>query len=633
MKKVLLPILALALTVGGYAQVKKMSTTDAFKKAEVTQRFSGEESLANVANSAAMTRTDGELDYTVYDWQTNSAQRSWTITWEDGKANFAFTIGSTDYADRGTAVGTYDANADEWIPSGGRIENEKTGFGSIARYGENGIVVAAHNANTVAVFIIEDKDNFSANSVSAVSYLSATNNPTWPVVMTSGENRDIIHVVATASEVTMQGVKEPMIYFRSTDGGQTWDKQNEILPFMTSDYALSFSSNECYFMETTANNRLSLVVNSRWSDGMVIYSDDNGENWERKVFYNHPDPFGNFGAEGLGFMYPRWVSAAWDNSNKLHIAYEFNGTNGTALDESSSYYPGLGGVGYWNETMPLNPQAVSVGFTGEAGQPFVLDTMYLFQDIYASMWIYSDATHEMFPEYIGYLPTLDENGNPYDPYTATEFGIEDMTAHGSYNCGTVCMPVLCIDPATGEIVVVWCAMDEHNTDGAKHFFKLFARHSSDGGSTWSDMVQLTNDFIYSFTEYVYPQATIINGQLIVAVQADGATGTFVQNDDPDGSDNFYQGLTYDLAELFPTWSVEDNTVNSNISMNVYPNPATDMLNINLSDNSEVVIYNMMGQAVSTFEGKAGNNTIKVDNLNSGVYFIQAGNQTQKFVVK
>ena len=81
----------------------------------------------------------GELDYTTYDWQSNKGAITRTIVWPDGKVNFAYTQAfDGSYSDRGTSIGTYDYATETWTPLGGRIESEKTGFGSIARYGQNG---------------------------------------------------------------------------------------------------------------------------------------------------------------------------------------------------------------------------------------------------------------------------------------------------------------------------------------------------------------------------------------------------------------------------------------------------------------------------------------------------------------
>ena len=243
----------------------------------------------------------------------------------------------------------------------------------------------------------------------------------------------------------------------------------------------------------------------------------------------------------------------------------------------------------------------------------------------------------MLPEYFGYLPALTNDGEWESWYEATEFNIDDRSLHGSYNSGCVAMPVLCTVPGTdgNDMVAVWSCMDENNTDGNGNFFyKLFASYSGDGGRTWETMVHLTNDFLFQYSECVYAQAAVIGTTLVVAAQMDGETGTYVQSDDTEADDNYYQGLTFDLNELFPDAGVNvGESVCHNTHMTLYPNPAVDQLNVTLSKNDEMVVYNIMGQVVLTQEGHAGANTIDISSLNAGVYFVKAGSDTQKFIVK
>ena len=652
MKKLFTLALVLLVTVAGYSQVKSALNKDAMRKV-ATMKQAGRMDIpnvnANVQIQPNMTRVDqAELDYTTYDWQSNAAARTWTIVWPDGKVNFAYTMATTtNFSDRGTGIGTYDAVNDEWIPGESRVENEKTGFGSIARYGEKSIIVAAHTATQCGVYMIEDKDNIDYGNVPAVSYLDPTYDPCWPSVMTSGPNRDIIHVVVTANGADgsslsvpgAEGVNNPIIYFRSKDGGQTWDKQNVILPYMGSDYGLDWGSNVAYWMETTEDNCLALVINNAWSDGMVIYSYDKVETWERKVFYHHPGVHTTFEDS---FMYPRWVSAQWGLGGELMIAYEWNGSTGEP--GSGSYYPGIGGVAFWSETLPyVGPEGHSwyegVGYDptnpmpATPNQPFILDSAYINGDLYAAWPRWSDQTWDN-PAYFGYLAPLDENDNWQSWGEAEAFNIEEFTLHGSYNGGIVCMPVLCTLPGTDgwDMVAIYSMMDEHNTDeNGNYFFKLFASYSGDRGRTWSTPVHLTNDFMLSFTEHVYNQAVVMGNTLIVATQADGKTGTFVQDDDDDSSDNFYAGYIFDLNDLFDGVGISEIEHNTQIS--VYPNPAVNQISVTLNKNAEMTVYNIMGQAVMTVEGHAGANTIDISNLNSGIYFISAGNDTQKFIVK
>ena len=635
MKKLFTLALVLLVATAGYSQVRKASKNDDMRKVSTMQVTKGMETFENVQIEPNMTRTDGELDYTVYDWQSNQGARTWTIVWPDNKINFAYTMATdpTSYADRGTGIGTYDYNNDEWIPLGGRIESEKTGFGSIARYKENGIVIAAHTPSNTGIYIAEDKDNLAPNSVSAALY---TNNGSYthPSVMTSGANRDIIHLFCG----NFDDSTVPALYWRSSDG-QTWDKTEVILPFIE-ECGSDWGTNDYYWMETTEDNCLALVINSAWSDGMVLCSYDNGETWEKKEFYHHPGIHTTFDS---WFMYPRWTSAQWGVDGELCIAYEFNGTTGEP--GSGSYYPGIGGVAFWSENLPYHGETLpqyGVDPTNPMpptpGQPFIMDTSYIMQDIYSSWMLWSNQSHEIWPEFMGYLPPLDEEGNPEGPdyESVTGWNIDDMTLHGSYNSGSVDFPVLAMVPGCNgfDMVAVWSAMDENHTDGAgNYYYKLFASYSGDGGRTWEHQIQLTTDFMWELSECVYSQAAVVGTTLVIAAQFDMYTGTFVMGDDPDADDNYYQGFTFELNDLFPGANVGVPEVSHNTHMAVYPNPAVDQLNITLSQNADITIYNIMGQNVMNVEGHAGANTINISNLTSGVYFVNAGSDTQKFIVK
>ena len=604
MKKLFTISIILLMSIAGYSQVKKVSKNDAKSKVATIQVTKGMECFENVQNEPNMTRTDGELDYTTYDWQTNAGPRNWTIQWPDGKVNFAFTCASDNsFSDRGTAIGTYDSNTDEWIPLGGRIESEKTDFGSIARYRDNGIVVVANTNTACGVYIVEDKDNMAPNSVAPNCYLDPTNEPYCPVVMTSGHEREIIHIIAT-------GYDSKLYYFRSIDGGMTCDKENLILPYLTEEYGSNWSTNVAYWMETTEDNCLALVVNNPWSDGMVLFSYDDGETWERKVFYQHPGINTTF---DYWFMYPRWVSCVRDDNGELRLAYEFNASTGEP--GSDVYDPAVGGVAFWSESLPYHGN----------GLPFITDSEYI-RELWESSPCFQDPPYQLWPEYFGYIGDLEGN---------QEFNIHDFSLHGDYHCGPVAMPVLLKVPGSdSDMVAVWTAIDENNMDSKGNFyFKLWASVSLDGGHTWWNKINLADDFMYQYNECVYPQAAIVGTTLIVVAQMDDETGTFVQSDDLDSSNNYYQGLTFDLYELIPIGPFGTTEEEHNTHITVYPNPAVDRLNVTLNKNTVMMVYNIMGQVVMNIEGHVGANNIDVSNLNSGIYFISAGGDAKKFVVK
>ena len=584
MKKIFTLALVLLVATAGYSQVRKVSKTENFE---------------NVQSEPLMTRSDGELDYTTYDWQTNAGPRNWTIQWPDGKVNFAYNYAALEsLIDLGTGIGTYDVTNDEWIPLDGRIEVEKTSFGSIARFRDNSIVVAANTASSIGVFIVEDKDNLTSHSVQATSYLDGTNDPRWPAVMTSGANRDIIHIIATGY------ADNKLYYFRSRDGGESWDKENVILPYLTEEYGSFWGSHVAYWMETTEDNCLALVVNNPWSDGMVIYSRDDGETWERKLFYHHPGINTTFDD---WFMYPRWTSCVWGANDELRVAYEFNCSTGEP--GSGSYDPAIGGVAFWSESLPHQSN----------GQPFIMDAEYI-RELWDSSPYFHNPPYQIWPEYFGYV--------------ANEY-LDDFSLHGDYKCGPVAMPVLIKVPNYDLwMVAVWISIDENNIDmNGNYYFKLWASVTIDGGHYWWNKVELTDDFMWEFSEFVYPQVAVSDMTLVIAAQCDYETGSHIQNGNIEYTDTYYQGFTFELYELFPIVPFDTPEVEHNTHVTVYPNPAVDQLHVTLSQNADIVIYNIMGQAVMNVEGHVGANSLDISELNAGVYFVKAGSGAQKFVVK
>ena len=646
MKKLLTLALALGLAFTSFAQVQKVASKSVKHVAAQERVYTGTETLQHVGNQPNMTRVDynsQELDYSYYDWQTNTAAKNATMNFPDGCVGFAYTI-STDgnHTDRGTDIIIYNPNTDEWTTTEGKIEEEKTGFGCAARYGENGIVVVSRNAVTLncGVYIIEDKDNLPATGTvkPIIEWTKDDRNIHFPTVMCTGPNHDHIHILFTALNYTDEnGLTNPFFYFRSMDGGQTWDEFMTI-DYLGRDYASAYGSGQdAYFIENTGGNELNIVVNTRRGDGALLTSYDEGNTWERKVYYKHPNIDGDF--TDSWYMYPRWTSALKDNNGKLRLAFEFGG--GTGEISSTNYYPGIGGVAYWSESMPYADTQTHAAYGYDPnnpmpptpGQPFIMDSAYMYNDIYAAWPRWSDQTWDN-PAYFGYLAPLDEEGNWQSWEEAEEFNIEDFTLHGSYNGGICEMPVLLMTPAQDLMVAVWISMDEHNMDELGNFyFKLFTSCSEDGGLTWSRPQHITNDFMLTYTEFVYPQAALTNNKLIITAQVDGCSDTNLLGDDPDPTDNYFMGLIYDLEDLFGYDGIGEGPVMNNTTLSVYPNPVSERLTVNLNQEDEVVIYNMMGQTVSSFQGHTGINTVDVSNLSSGIYFISAGSATQKFVVK
>lgn len=78
-------------------------------------------------------------------------------------------------------------------------------------------------------------------------------------------------------------------------------------------------------------------------------------------------------------------------------------------------------------------------------------------------------------------------------------------------------------------------------------------------------------------------------------------------------------------------SVEENS--SELNINIYPNPAKDKLHIGFNNETKgnIVITNQLGQVVKEMNIDGKEITIDIEDLTSGIYFINVSNQRMKFL--
>lgn len=642
MKKVFTLALVMAMTITTFAQVKgvKRQLQKDLTPAQAVQVTGMEELSATYPAQARNMMTAPEettLSFTAYDWQTNAASRNFTAVWPDGFAVVCYTQATQQsFSDRGTGLAIWDPAVGEWEFTETRVEGIKTGFGSIARYKENGLVVAAHTATDLRIFLVEDFREGNRNFGEGITLPMASGvDGTHPAVQCSGENLDIVNVLAANFQNTTPYYNEAIFYWRYENG--TWTKQCELLPNLDATHITDGGTNNYHFVlyDPAKPNRVAFVLDTPRADGKVVVSEDNGDSWTDRVFYQHPGIDVTY--EG-SFLYPRWVDAHFDADDNVNIVYEWNGSSGEPT--SGSYYPTLGGVSFWSESLPKNEMCI--GGIGNVGEPFIMDSTYLEWDLYRSEWYWEDAEHDPLPEYFGELQILDAAYNVFpwweEEYPETYYWVNlDLKEHGSYNSGIAAFPSMHIDG--DRIFAFWSMIAGDETvfyDQGRNKYRLFACMSDDRGRTWHTPVHLITDFMALFDEMAY-------GQLVPYVYSDdqgeylwylymndGDSGTYVMfndnGEDPEWDDAYYRAVKVYISFID---EVEENTLTVAPTINVYPNPANGSFNVALNNESDVNIFNTVGQLVKTY-----NNVTTVNvNLESGVYFVNANNQTVKVVVK
>lgn len=646
MKKVFTLVLAMTIVMTSFAQFKSVSRKSVKHEMAKMQAYSGfeERDAANLPMAPRYITTNPEvedLSYTTYDWQSNAGARNFTAVWPDGFAVMCYTQATTtNFSDRGTGLAIWDPAVGEWEYTESRVEGIKTGFGSIARYGENGLVIAAHTATELRIFIVEDFRQGNRDFGEGIVLPMASGvEATHPAVQCSGQNLDIVHVLAANFQKATPYYNEAIFYWRYENG--EWTKECELLPSLDADHITDGGTNNYVFLlcDPAKPNRVSFMVNSPWCDGKAVISEDNGDTWTDKVYFQHPDINYVFPSEGVQLYYPRWTAATFDNNDHMHVVYEYNGTNGGPGD--GGYFTSVGGIGYWNEVLPKNEMCI--GGIGNVGEPFIIDTTYISKDLYESEWYWSDANHDPLPEYIGELEIVDEDGHVISRESSEGYWIDNNTwgDHGAYNSGKAAFPSIFYDKNTNMVYAFWSqiAGDEESvfwdTDLNLHFYRVFCNVSSNGGLTWEGTkMVLTNDVFFegAYDEMVYGQVIPYlyhdseGDYMWYCYQRDTNAGTYVQDDETNPDDNLYSAIK--VYTNFMWDDVEENTVAAPVAMKVYPNPAQGTFAMELNQEADVEIYNAVGQLVKTYKDVK---TLNV-NLEAGIYFVKAGNETQKVVV-
>jgi hypothetical protein len=96
----------------------------------------------------------------------------------------------------------------------------------------------------------------------------------------------------------------------------------------------------------------------------------------------------------------------------------------------------------------------------------------------------------------------------------------------------------------------------------------------------------------------------------------------------------YLKFDYDFIPMEGTTGIS-SVGNANVS--VYPNPVSDVLNINLFEPADIAVYNLTGLLVETRQAASIQTTIPVSGWAKGVYLVKInsanGTQIQKVIVK
>ena len=404
---------------------------------------------------------------TRYDLQTNTACQNRFYLYPDGTMGGVWTRGmdeGTGYAERGTGYNYYDGTT--WGPPPvARIESLRTGWPSYCPLGATGeLVISHHFATFPALILTRQQKGTGTWSEVEIAPPTGAMGIDWPSVITSGPNHEYIHMIILTTPVASGGaiyenLDGAIVYYRSLDGGATWDIAGEILDEMTSADYLGFSADD-YAWASPKGDTIAFVLGGHWTDTFIMASYDNGTTWEKIPILNNGNKMVPSGDETDIFACcDGSVAVEMDKNGVFHVVFGRMRAQGQL--GGRVYFPWTDGMIYWNSTMEMLNDSLDPDTLVAHGQ------------------------------LLGYVleGTVPDSMIVLFPY---------------YGVGMSSYPQITIDD-NDNIFVIWSGLTILNLSPDGYNYRhIWSRASQDLGQTWGEMTDLNGSILYMYREFVFP---------------------------------------------------------------------------------------------------------------------------------
>jgi hypothetical protein len=539
----------------------------------------------------------------VYDMQTYGCIEKRLYAYPDGSVAGIWTMAFTspDFPERGAGYNYYDGSSWDPYPTV-RVESVRTGSPCYAPLGTSGELIASHYqpegldwALLICTRTVKGEGSWTESTLSGPGGGVGI---VWPDVVTNGANRQNIHILARTYGTAYNGQDGALLYYRSTDGGQTWDIVHHFFDDIGPNYLNTIDANG-YAWAEPRGDYLAFSVGFLTQDGYVLKSSDNGETWTTITAFDSPyTPYAGeatptFGA-GDGTS-----AVAIDNDGKVHVAF---GRMKHYYDETGTryYYPATEGMIYWNENMPPLDTGIISSYT--------LD--YLIQGGNLAGWM---------------IPLL---------------GDSSIVDFGSYQASLTTYPQINID-AANNIFLLWSAVAPGYTNGSKNFRHICGRTWMNGFG-WHPIEDYNTDLAYLFSECAYP---------VMSPSFAGGNGYFLYQMDPEPGIHVWLSGHNPVTNQFEYRSVplgfvvgtggEVQTGTFGASQN-FPNPFTDITTIQLtlperayvrSELTDISGRTLLRRDEGVLEAGRSRIVLERNGLTAGIYFCRISTASDEVTVK
>jgi len=546
-----------------------------------------------------------------------------------------------------------------WAEQENRIGGLPLYWGSYAQWGPNGEAIMGRSMYDHVFQGIQIKDGLVLLTrktrgtgdwtITPVPY-PADANPAyfmaWGSMTTSGENNEYIHIVTPMSTrdvptIPYHDYSEPLLYFRTTNG-ETFDIDGVVVPEMLGIEDWGPEANYSDGMSfSVKGNTIACSFISIGSHGYVMRSLDNGDNWETIKFFDSPILGHLTTSDYADSVYvPSVGCVALDNNNKIHVVFSMICATNDDKPGSFGYWPYAWAqfLSYWNEDMPT--MEGEKDFTIREMAPKLMwmwwedvpsDDTYFDWDLSIDNNLYVKSIVPKWP-IIGYfIPLINP---PY--YTFIEDN--QQWAGSSYRqAGMFSFPQMAFD-INNTLHLVYLGLLDGAADDSRWLRHPFYT-TRDSFGNWTETDYFVNDLDYVNKEFAYPLlAGVGNDKMYFQFMIDDMAGLFIPPGQGAPSDHNSTTNYFTHINLipFPTTSIIEIEKTS-LSMIVHPNPALGKVTVRFDGKGDITIFNILGQTVYHVENVVKEKEISLNNLTTGVYFVnvRSGNATatQKLIVK
>jgi len=577
------------------------------------------------------------------------------VTWTN-EDNLPFGSGSTQI--RGVGYSFSKDGGKTWETPDMRVGGIPLYWPSYAQWGPTGEAILARSADTFEyegmeimnglVLMTREKKGEGKWNLATVPYPEGSSHipnggyvMAWARMATSGDNHQYIHIMSPMSTPTTpnqpyKGYTTPTFYYRTQDGGSTWDIEGLLVPEMVGQTWRENTSYSDVISFAVQGNTVacSFIRFGMLDDYYVLKSLDNGDTWTCKNFFYsnvgyHGDP-----SESIDTVYlPTRGCIALDLDGKIHLAF---GVSEATNNEQEGYITMFSGFltsffSYWNEDMePIDGDIV---FLRENLDDLFDDYFDWAQSENGSYWV--NSTVPKWPIIGFYTPTKDENIFTVDPEVIRDWGGKSYGYAGGFS-----FPQMAFD-ADNKLHVAYLGwLDGGGDDGRWYRHPYYTTRTED--EVWSQTEYLVNTVDLIDKEFAYlTLAGLYNDKMHLVAQIDPSAGLYLPHSNQTSDHNptlnqYYYFYIDNVPTPIPPVSINEVDYTP-LTMSVFPNPASGQATVKLDGRKgNVTVYNMLGQTVYHVENVENSATIPLT-MATGVYFVtvRSGNAmaTQKLIVK